>query len=88
MSLFEKDPSDEDFFTMDWSALIGGATISTSVWSVPTGLTQTATSNTTTTTTIKLSGGTADTIYSLPNTVTTSDGRTLQRSMNIKVVDK
>lgn len=88
MSLFEKDPSDEEFFTMDWSALIGSATILTSAWSVPTGLTQLSTTNTTTTTTIKLSGGTADAVYPLPNTITTSDGRTLQRSIHIKVIEK
>lgn len=89
-----KDPEDADYRTFDWLALgflAPGETITASTWDVPvgSGLTQPASaSNTTTTTTIWLGGGTLnteDTLYRVKNTITTSAGRTLIKSWYVYV---
>jgi hypothetical protein len=84
-----KDPSEIAFYTMDWTALLNsGATISTSAWTInPAGLTNVADSIVTGNlkTTIKVSGGVADTDYEATNTVTASDGETRVRTGVIKV---
>lgn len=85
---FEKDPTDEDFYTMDWSSLIGEVTIETSEWDVPEGLTFISDDFSDTTTTVKLGEGVAGTKYTVPCTIETSDDRVLQRSIIIKVLEK
>lgn len=106
-----KDPANiEPFFVVwcdetglnDGSALdngeLQGATIATSVWTVPAGITKDSdTTNAAnlhgvsyaidTVATIWLSGGTADNTYSIVNTITTSDSRTLRRTVTIRVED-
>lgn len=84
---FEKDPTDEDFFTLGWSNVIGEATIQAAEWDVPDGLTFVDDDFSDTTTTVKLSEGEAGTKYMVPCTVETSDNRVLQRSMIIKVLE-
>jgi len=106
---FVKDPDSVEWFYSVWCGSDGtndgsvnddgdlqGATISTSVWTVPTGVTK-VTDNTNaltyhgntygvdTVAAIKLSGGTDATDYRLLNRVTTSDGRTLDHVINIRV---
>lgn len=84
-----KDPSEVKEYTLDWSqALNAGESISTSVWSVQTGLTQSSESETSTTTTIVVSGGTAGNEYTAENTITTnsSPARTLVETLFIPVV--
>lgn len=86
-SVEPKDPQESKIYTMDWTdGLNTAATISTSVW-VVTGLTNVADTIVTGSlkTTIKLSGGTAGTDYSCTNTITTSDGETLERSGTVRV---
>lgn len=83
-----KDPSAILDYTFDWSAFLGTDTIATSVWTVPTGITQTAETETTTTTTVWLSGGTVDANYVVVNTITTAGGRTDQRTITILCRDK
>ena len=84
-----KDPDSVLDYGFDWSDwLVTGETISTSGWEVPTGITNDSDTNTTTTTTIWLSGGTASTNYRLVNEITTSAGRTEQRSIDISVTEK
>ena len=73
-----------------------GATISTSAWTVPSGITEDS-SNTgaitiagisygvNTVATIWLSGGTAETDYDLLNRITTSDSRTLDKTITVRV---
>lgn len=84
---FEKDPTDEDFFTLEWAALIDPATIQSSEWDVPDGLTFISDDFTDTTTTIKCGEGVDGTKYMVPCTVETSDDRVLQRSIVIKVME-
>jgi hypothetical protein len=109
INLPSKDPDDVEPFFAIWCSKDGtnantvadtgelkGATISTSAWTVPSGITEDS-SNTAAVTikgvsysnatvaTIWLSGGTAGTEYELTNKITTSDSRTLSQSITIEV---
>ena len=104
-----KDPASVEPYFIVWCSRNGtndgsatdtgelqGATISTSTWSVPSGITKDSDNKNgvsigavdyavNTVTTIWLSGGTAGTVYTLTNTITTSDGRTLVKSIAVPV---
>ncbi len=76
-------------FVLDWSDELGPDTISQSVWaitpvSVPP-LVQDSETNTTTTTTIWLSGGDLGKDYTLQNTIVTAGGRTCIASIEVRV---
>ena len=60
-----KDPQATLDYRFDWSAWLTPDTISSVTWTVPAGITQTAATNTTTTATIWLSGGTVGTRYTI-----------------------
>jgi hypothetical protein len=81
-----KDPQETRMYTMDWTdGLNASATVSGSTW-VVTGLTNAGDSVIGgTKTTVLLSGGTAGTDYTCTNTITTSDGETLERSGIVRV---
>lgn len=79
-------------YTLDWSNwLTNSETISSNSFDVETisgdsdPLTKTAQSNTDTSSTVKISGGTAGNIYKIYNTITTSGGLTERRYFRIKV---
>lgn len=82
-----KDPQETRLFTLDWTLDLDGATISTSDWTVPTGLTRVSQAivSGNLKTTVLISGGTADVDYTVTNTVTTSDSQTLERSGTVAV---
>lgn len=88
-----KAPADVLDFTYDWngSATAGGPwmatgdTISTSTWSAPAGITIASDTETTTTSTVWLSGGTAGSSYDVVNTITTAGGRTKTLTLRVKV---
>lgn len=81
-----KDPDEVKDYSVDWEARLDeGDTILTSTWIVPDGITKDSDSNTTTTATIWLSGGTLGTTYSLVNRITTAGGRTLDQTCKLKV---
>lgn len=63
--------------TLDWSDDLNGSTISTSVWTVPTGLTKVTDTNDTTTASIRVSAQATGT-YTVLNTITTAAAETLQ----------
>lgn len=63
-----------------------GDTISTSVWTIPAGLTTGATGNDTTSTSVFLSGGTLDAEYTCINKITTAGGRTFERAFTLRIV--
>jgi hypothetical protein len=84
-SSFVKDPSAVVDYQVNWAAWLGVDTISTSTWTVPTGITQNSATSTTTTATIWLSGGTAGTTYTLVNRIVTAAGRTDERSIRVLV---
>ena len=66
----------------------GGETISTSTWTVPSGITKDSDSGTTTKATIWLSGGTAGEDYDLVNHVVTSSDREDDRTITVAVRQK
>lgn len=86
----DKDPDDVDAFGVDWSSRLTAETIASSSWTIDpadgaTPLTNETVSFTTTTTTIWLSGGVADEVYTLTNRISTTAGRTLDQSVRLKV---
>jgi len=83
-----KDPNAVIDFKINWSDWLNGDTISTSTWTVESGITQDSESETTTTTTVWLSGGTAGLTYTVTNRIVTAAGRTDDRSIAVKVVDR
>lgn len=85
---FVKDPDAILDYQVNWATWLGVDTISTSTWVVPTGITQVSVANTTTTATIKLSGGTVDTDYTLVNRIVTAGGRTDDRSIVMRIRQK
>lgn len=80
-----KDPISVLDYTVDWSDWLDGDTIATSIWTVPTGITQASETETTTAATIWLSGGTDGSDYTVTNRITTVGGRTDERSIVIVV---
>jgi hypothetical protein len=83
-----KDPDAVLDYVVDWSDWLGDDTISTSTWTLPFGITKNSDSNTDTTTTIWLSGGSAKRDYSIKNRIVTADGRTDERTVDIPVRQK
>lgn len=83
---FVKDPDAALFYGFDWSEwLASGETISNSTWTVAAGITGTSPGYTTTSTSIKLSGGTDGSIYNVTNRITTSSGQVDERTLRIMV---
>jgi hypothetical protein len=86
---FTKDPNAVLDYGFDWTLwLQTGETISSSTWTVPTGLTKDTDTKTTTATVVWLSGGTAGTNYDVTCRIVTSGGRTDDRTMTIKVSER
>lgn len=87
LKTFTKDPSATLDYTLDWYAdgWLGTDTISAVTWVVPSGLTQASSSNTTTTATIWLSGGTVGTDYEVTCRITTAGGRVDDRTLRLQV---
>jgi len=86
--LFGKDPNAVLDYAIDWSSWLGTDTISTSAWTVASGITKTGESKTSTKATIWLSGGTAGVTYELTNRIVTTAGRTDDRTIGIVVGEK
>lgn len=83
---YVKDPAEKKDYAINWTAHLGAAeTITTSTWTVPTGLTGSAQTATTTVTTTWLAGGTAGTEYRVTNHVVTNQGREFERSFTVNV---
>jgi hypothetical protein len=83
-----KDPNEIKTYTMDWTPYLNtGATISTSLWVVPAGVTNSADAivSANTKTSILVSGGTHGTDYACINRITTSDGETLEQTGLLRV---
>jgi len=85
---FAKDPDAVLDYAVDWSRWLAGDEIATSEWTVPSGITKVSDSKTTTKTTVWLSGGTAGQFYTVTNRITTTGGRTEERSFTIRVEER
>lgn len=84
-----QDPADVLDYALDWSDwLDDGETIASSTWAVtPAGLTTSLTSivNNGTAAVVWLSGGVADRMYTVTNHITTTDSRTVERSIAVTI---
>lgn len=86
MPVISKDPNARLDWQIDWSsALVTGDSISSSAWTVPSGLTKYAESNTSTATTVWLDGGTAGQVYAVVNRVTTANGAIDDRTLQVVI---
>jgi len=82
---FTKDPDAVLDYTWDWEDWLDSDTISSSSVIVESGLTADSDSNTTTTATVWLSGGTLGEDYKVTNRIVTAGSRTDDRTIIIKV---
>ena len=82
---FVKDPEAVLDYQIDWTDWLDSDTISTSVWTVPAGITKDSDSKTTEVSTIWLSGGTAGQTYAIECKITTAGSRTDERTIYIEV---
>ena len=85
---FTKDPNAILDYSVDWAKWLAGDEIVTSDWTVPAGLTKVSDTKTTTKTTAWLSGGAAAQSYTVTNRITTTGGRTEDRSFTLKVEER
>lgn len=86
---FIKDPDAVLDYPFDWSDwLKPGETITTSAFAVSAGLSLDSSSNTLSSATAWLSGGTPSTPYLVTNHITTSAGRADDRSITIRVQNR
>lgn len=83
-----KDPQDIADYGLSWAKNLGTDTITSSSWIVPDGITADDDSNTTTTATVRLSGGTAGENYDLTNRVVTASGQRFDCSIRIYVRER
>ena len=96
----EKDPDAIRTYTIDYAD--GGPndataddtgwlqtdTISTSAWTLDTGITADAEANTTTTASVKISGGVVGRKYKAVNRIVTVNGETDDRTLEVQIVQK
>ena len=83
-----KDPNATKDYGIDWASFLAGDTIQSSTWIVPAGLTSSNPSNTSTTTTVWLAGGTLGETYTVTNRVVTAGGRTEDQSLRFYIRDR
>lgn len=82
----DKDPDEVLDYQIDWSSnLDSGDTISTSTFTAATGLTKDSESNTTTASTVWLSGGTFGKSYLVTCRIVTAQARTKERVFRVHV---
>jgi hypothetical protein len=80
-----KDPDEVLDYEIDWSSRLGADTILVSTWSIPSGLTAGSSTNTSTKATVWLSGGTANTQYTITNRIVTTAGRGHDQQVSILI---
>lgn len=86
---FLKDPDDVLDYTIDYADWLETSDeVSTSSWSLDTGITEDSSSNSTTSATIWLSGGTAGVDYDCTNSIVTDDGREKDTTITIRVMER
>jgi hypothetical protein len=84
---YEKDPDETVDYSFNWALKLETDAIATSTFALPDGLTEVSTSTEGRTTSIFVSGGTRGRIYRIVNTLTTTGGRTLERTIYVKIVE-
>jgi hypothetical protein len=90
----KKDPNEIKYYSMDWTEGVNdGATVVTSVWTIQTIVADAAPLEEDDSdvmagdliTRVLLSGGTEGNSYEVTNTITTSDGETLERTGVVRI---
>lgn len=82
---FNKNTTDILDYTIDWTSWLGDDELISSSWVAGTGITKGSDYKTPHSTTVILSGGTADTVYNVTNTIVTQAGRTKAQCLTINV---
>ncbi|MEN6533105.1 MAG: hypothetical protein ABFD89_05540 [Bryobacteraceae bacterium] len=85
---FAKDPHAVLDYSVDWTRWLADDEIATSEWIVAPGITKASETNSLTKATVWLSGGEAGQSYSVTNRITTTGGRTEDRSLMIRVEER
>ena len=85
---FKKDPDAILDYINDWSDWLDGDTISTSTWTAEEGITVVSSTESNTTSTVWLSGGSVGTMYLVTNRIVTTAGRTDDRSIHIRIIQR
>lgn len=80
-----KDPDERLDYTIDWTARLDGDTIQSSVWVIPSGLSNYDDSFTNISATVWLTGGIAGQEYEVTNRVTTAAGRIMDQTVRLPV---
>ena len=90
LKTFNHDPDANLDYSVNWEDWLedDDDTISSVVWVVPDGMTKTSQSSTDTIATVWLSGGTEGQQYNVVCRITTAGGRTEDRTIRLKVVEK
>lgn len=83
-----KDPDATLDYTLDWSTWLGADTIASVAWTLPSGITLETQSNTTTTATAWISGGSAGVTYRVTCRITTAGSRIDDRSFRLNVAER
>lgn len=82
-----KTPDEKKDYGIDWRKWIAtGVTIVSSSWSLPSGLTQLASTIDGLYTLVRIEGGTAGDTYELINEIVTSAGEELEREIEVRVM--
>jgi hypothetical protein len=85
----DKDPNEVLDYQLRWTKRIpDGDAITSSTWVLPDGITKQSDTFTDTTTTIWLTGGEDGETYTLTNRVVTTEGRTMDQSVSLKVKER
>ena len=86
--VFYQDPNAKLDYNVDWTSWLNGDTINTSAWQTHPDLTTSGTSNTTTVTTVYITGGTAGRTYKVRNRITTvTKGLTEDETFDLVIRD-
>ena len=90
MTTYKKDPAATLDYTFDWTAYLAplGDTISSVTWVLGDTLTKVSQSNTTTAATAFIAGGTLGNTATLTCRIVTVGGRTDDRTVNLKIVNR
>jgi len=84
-----KDPDEVLDYKIDWTPRLDGDTIVTSIFIVtPSDIVVDSSFNTTTESTIWLSGGILNKEYSITNRIVTTDGRTMDQTVKLSIRQK
>ena len=81
-----KDPDEVISFGVDWSEYLGAETVTSSNWTVASGVTKVGQTLVGKQANVTISGGTLGTVNRITNRITTSAGETVDQSIDIEII--